>query len=298
MSILILPLAVLIPSVFVLACLLVWRFWRRLDKRRSPLTVQLRNLPGEQLRKRIASHEDAFDETAMAAISLGPVLLATWLIGSMKRVGVELSQLRFGSDAVLLVILGLVVIVLCVWRLIHHARKRRKYADGLQAELAVAQCLTPLIADGAMVFHDFPADKYNIDHIVIGRSVVFAIETKSRRKPPQKGQDSARVQYDGQQLMFPRHSETKPVQQAAYQADWLEKFLRSGVGEDVRVVPVLALPGWYVESVNRAGRQPVLVSNCHNPAFMMSDKFGPPMSETLRRRIAHVLTERYPPLEF
>ena len=48
---------------------------------------------------------------------------------------------------------------------------------GLDAELAVGQELDQLMRQGAAVFHDFPADKFNIDHIVISRGGVFAIET-------------------------------------------------------------------------------------------------------------------------
>ena len=184
-----------------------------------------------------------------------------------------------------------------IWRLIRSARKRRLYLDGLRAELAVAQCLTPLIAEGGMVFHDFPTGKYNIDHIVVGRPAVFAIETKWRRKPGYSGRAAARVQFDGRQLMFPSHTESKPVEQARYQADWLSDFLARGVGESVRVIPVLALPGWYIEHTDRSIKNDVLVSNCHNATFMVGDKFGPQLTDAMRKRIAHVIGEKYPPLE-
>ena len=193
---------------------------------------------------------------------------------------------------------ALCVLGWCLWRLVSHARQARRYREGLDAELAVAQSLMPLVAEGGLVFHDFPCDRFNIDHIVVGRSVVFAIETKSRRKPSEKGRESARVIYDGTKLTFPTSHETKPVGQARYQAEWLTKFLASGAGEAVRVVPVVALPGWYVESTQR-GRPDVLVTNCNNPLFllMMDKKYGPPMSESLRKRVAHALFERYPALD-
>ena len=125
---------------------------------------------------------------------------------------------------------------------------------------------------------------------------MFAVETKSRKKPPEKGKKSAEVLYDGETLTYPGGiRERKPVEQASYQAEWLSKFLASGVGETVRVIGVLALPGWYTPPAG--GRPSVLVNNCANPAFMMSDRFGAPMPESLRTRIAHVRTERYPELQ-
>lgn len=276
---------------------MIWRWLRKLDRRRSPLTTALLNLPGEGLRKRIAKHDDGFMESASMMVLVGPIMLAAWLLARMDKAGVDWSKIRFGAGDALLAFVGVCLASWSLWRIIHHARQRQLAQQGLKAELAVAQCLMPLIAEGAMVFHDFPAEKCNIDHIVIASSVVFAVETKSRKKPAEKGRASAKVRYDAQQLFFPNHTEIKPLQQAQYQAAWLEQFLHRAVGEPVRVIPLLALPGWYIDRTNRDVRATVLVSNCTNTGFMMSEKFGQAMPDSLRKRIAHVLTERYPPLE-
>lgn len=295
---LILIVAAFLPVLLVLACLALWRLWRNADKRRSPLTFDLRNLPGEHLRRQVAKHDDGFMESASLVVAIGPIFLSAWLLARLQSAGVDWSGIRFGWGDVAIAAAAVAMLAWTTLSLIRHARARRFYLEGLQAELAVAQCLTPLIAEGGMVFHDFPTGKGNIDHIVVGRSAVFAIETKWRRKPGYMGRDAARVQFDGQQLLFPGHTEVKPVEQARYQAKWLEDFLAKGVGAPIRVVPVLALPGWYVEQANRSVRHDVLVSNCHNSGFMVGDKFGAPLSEQIRIRIAHVLTEKYSPLEF
>lgn len=127
------------------------------------------------------------------------------------------------------------------------------------------------------------------------RQGVFAVETKSRKKPAENGKGSAKVIYDGKNLKFPTHVESKPVEQASYQAKWLEVFLSSCVGESVRVLAALTLPGWFIEGSGQ--RRYVLVSNCRNPGFMIGEKFGTAMTDSLRKRIAHVLTERYPALD-
>ncbi|GAB3726474.1 hypothetical protein GCM10028862_01810 [Luteimonas pelagia] len=298
MEVILVLLAIMVPGAIAIAFLALWRAWRRLDKRRTPLTFELRNLPGENLRRRASEHSDAFMEAAALVIALGPIVFSAWLLSRIRTANVELLAMGFGWGDVLMAVLASGFLAWLVWKLMRHGRSRRWALEGLQAELAVAQCLTPLIAEGAMVFHDFPTDRGNIDHIVIGRSAVFAIETKWRRKPPQRGRDAARVQFDGQQLLFPHHAETRPIEQARYQAEWLAKFLASGTGEPVPTRPLLALPGWYVEKANRAVRHDLLVSNCHNPAFMMGDKFGPALPEAMRRRIAHVISQKYPALKF
>lgn len=287
--------AVFIPALLAIAGLLAWRCVRKLDKRRSPLTVQWMNLPGESLRKRIATDEEKLYEATGTMVAVGPILLSAWLLARLSQAGIDWGQLRFGTGDMVFVLVLALMMTWLLWKLIRHARRRRQALDGLHAELSVAHCLTPLIAEGAMVFHDFPADRYNIDHIVVARSAVFAIETKSRRKPGEKGRASACVRYDGRQLIFPKHVETKPIEQADYQANWLDRFLRSAGAEGVRVIPVLALPGWYVERPERRTR--VIVNNCTNANFMMSDRFGVPMSESLRKHVAHLLSERYPPPE-
>ena len=262
--------------------------------RRSPLTGKVFNQAGDGIRKVMEKHQDRFGEATATVIAIGPVFFAAWLFTRVSRAVSDWSQFQYGwGDAALL----LAAVSMLAWatvRMISSARQIARYRDGLAAELAVAQSLTRLVGQDAFVFHDFPADKFNIDHIVVGRSAVFAVETKSRRKPAATGKASARVKYDGRRLVFPDHMETKPVEQAAYQAKWLQTFLASGVGEPTRVVPVLSLPGWYVEGSSK--RPDVLVTNCHNPSFMTSSVFGPPMSDEMRRRIAHVLAERYPGL--
>lgn len=281
-----------IPMFLVLGALIVWGFIRSRDKRRSPLTIKVLNLPGEGLRRAIEKHDDGFHESAAMAAVSGPLLMVGWLVARMDRVVPDWTQIKFGLGDLFFALIGVCMIAWCTWRMISHASKRRLYKQGLEAEQAVAQCLMPLMADGMAVFHDFPADKFNIDHVVIGRGTVFAVETKSRKKPAAKGRESAKMSYDGKRLQFPNHFETKPLEQAAVQARWLQRFLTSGVGEPVRVIPVIALPGWYVE--NKAQRPEVLVSNCHNPAFMAASSFGPDFDSATRKRIAHVLVERYP----
>lgn len=280
------------PMFLVVGALLAWRLVRSRDKRRSPLTFKVLNLPGEGLRRAIEKHDDSFYENMGMAATIGPIILVGWLVARMNRVVPDWSQIQFGFGDLLFALIAVCMVVWCSWRMIFHASQRRRYKQGLEAEQAVAQCLMPLMAEGMAIFHDFPADKFNIDHVVIGRSAVFAVETKSRKKPEVKGRDSAKLSYDGKRLRFPNHFETKPLEQAAAQAQWLQRFLTSGVGEPVRVIPVVALPGWYVE--NKAQRPEVLVSNCHNPAFMAASSFGPDFDGTMRKRITHVLVERYP----
>lgn len=169
----------------------------------------------------------------------------------------------------------------------------RQAREGLAAELAVAQYLTAAAENGYPVLHDLPADGFNIDHVVIGHSAVFAIETKSRKKPEAKSKASARVVYDGRCLKFPEHIETKPLDQARAQAPWLADYLKGELGHPVKVVPVLALPGWYVGYTKEAVKSDVLVQNPKVPVFVGWERFGEALGERVKARVRFGLRKRY-----
>jgi len=175
-----------------------------------------------------------------------------------------------------------------LYRLLKH---RRNLYLGLDAELAVGQELNNLMAHGCRVFHDFPAENFNIDHVVVGPGGVYAVETKGRMKPDKRrGSVDATVIYDGQILRFPDWHEKEPLEQARRQADWLQKWLSSAVGESISVRPALALPGWFVERTKPGS---VLVYSGKTPAFLSKpmDRSAP-LSEQSILRIAHQLEQR------
>ncbi|WP_133479775.1 nuclease-related domain-containing protein [Cognatilysobacter segetis] len=293
MRILIMIGAMVGPLLLLLGLLFAWRFIADRDRRRSPLNFKLLNLPGDGLRRRIEHHDEKMNDAALAALMTGPFLLIAWALTRLSRIP---SGLRWNGGDWFYVVLALVTVGWSAYRVVRHGKQRRRCRQGFDAERAVAQNLIPLMAEGCMVFHDFPADRFNIDHIVVAPHVVYAVETKSRRKPSTGGKAAARVGYDGRALAFPTHVETKPVEQAKAQAEWLRRFLSSAVGEPVGVVPVLALPGWYVDLSREGSRAEVIVNNLRSPLFLMKIGAGKP-DPIRQKRIAHALAERYPALE-
>lgn len=139
------------------------------------------------------------------------------------------------------------------------------------------------------MFHDLPADKFNIDHVVVGRNGVFVVETKGRAKPGQDVNNSWKVRYDGARLEFPGLTETKPLEQADRQAKWLQQWLSSAVGEPVGVRPVLVLPGWFIERTSRNG-MPVI--NGKNPENVFGKIGQTPLTDKLVQQIVHQLDQR------
>src|SRR5205085_9498249 len=114
--------------------------------------------------------------------------------------------------------------------LIRLLKRHRNFDLGFSGERFVGEQLNRLISSGCRVFHDFYAKGIgNIDHIVVTRAGVFAIETKARtknRKALPRGRDHE-VIFDGHRLHFPNGPDTGMLKQAGRGAQWLADYLTS-----------------------------------------------------------------------
>jgi hypothetical protein len=282
--------AIVLPMSSVLGALLLVRYWETHDGRRSPLTEKLLHGPGQQLRRELEKSDERMDTVFIVLILSGPLLLSTWALPQVVWAKVSLGPAEWAFFFVFVA-----AVLWAVYRSIGLRAKRVRLREGLNAELMTAQLLLPLAGKGCQIFHDIPADGFNLDHVVIGPYAVFMVETKSRKKPGQ-GKQSAQVKYDGKALHFPDHVSSKPVDQARSEADWLKKFLHGAAGETVPVVPVVALPGWYVTYGPEANRSDVIVLNPKMHGKFIDQGNGTALSQSLRNRIAYALVQRYPAL--
>lgn len=206
--------------------------------------MELLRAPGESLRKKTDEINFAIMEKLLFLIVI-PVSIYS----------VVISQGLFSGrlpDLWVLIFYLAVAISFCCWqiRLLYLLIvKRNIYRLGYDCEVAVGHGLFPLARSGYNIYHDFPAsDKFNIDHIAVGPQGVFAIETKGRAKSSKAEKNNWRVRFDGEKLIFPeKRYETKPVEQARRQAKWLSRWIEQATCERVPVIPVLVVPGWFID---------------------------------------------------
>ena len=133
-------------------------------------------------------------------------------------------------------------------------KERRMARLEYEGEIAVGRELDRLAPEGNRVYHDFPAENSKIDHIVVGRSGIFAVETGARSKPASKNRiDDATVEYDGKILMFPNGDDYKTIARAERQASWISEWISGTVGEQVAARAIVALPGWFVKRTSPDG---------------------------------------------
>ncbi|MCP4624906.1 MAG: NERD domain-containing protein [bacterium] len=256
----------------------------KLKKRRSPFVGKFLRSPGESLRLQL---EDLKDDVSvyLFSILLFPIVLYSGVL-SYANFGDKAPSL---STILILVLLTSLFEAYFLFKLGQLINRRRKFRLGYEGELAVGQELNQLLREGYTVYHDFPADDFNIDHIVIGPAGVFAVETKARQKPTTgNGRSDAKVVYDGKTLQFPDWTETKPLEQARRQAQWLSKWISSAVGDSINTQPVLTIPGWYVDRTSSKG---IPVINPKNFRLIMKPDKSKLLDESMITRINHQIDQ-------
>ena len=243
-------LLVLLSPILVAACGMWFLRWKEGEHRRkSPISRKVCRYPGYTLTKEIESLDERLSTDLIVLFMIPAVTIGISSIGLLELSGV-MGWVVFGTFYV-------VGIGIAISRLFRTARSLRAKRLGLAGEQVVGHQLAELYRAGFFVFHDFPLDFGNIDHIAVGPPGVFAIETKFKRKTKDE-KDGHKMSYDEAFMHFPNGKTRKPLDQVQRAAN----DLRGQIGRlfgDTPVIPVVVLPGWFVE--RRAAKTSVQVMN-------------------------------------
>jgi len=271
-----LPILFLIVAVFSVTGL--WKktkLGRKLFQptKRSPLTDNLLRSPGQTIQDRLLDKtlDFASDVWSLFYILIGIGFVPLLMGSSFSRILVWF-------------ILGILVFWI-LYKLRTRSKEIQDLRLGLDGELATAEELNQLMHHGYYVFHDFPAEHFNIDHVVIGPAGVFAVETKARSKLVGKGKQGAKVIFEDAQLKFPRYQESESIQQAKSQSKWLCEFLGKSMGKSISVKAVLALPYWMVDRCSED--ESIMVINPRE-----AEKFIIPCKKVLDERTIQQIKEQ------
>jgi len=254
----------------LIAIFMVTGMWKKLDisrrfisrTRRAAFSDSLLRNPGQYLLDQISEEMIDLGLRLGTLMILPPmfVLLYSYLPASKQNMNT-------------IVLLGIIFIFVFILPL-YFARKLFMQMQlnriGYDGELATAQELNQLMRQGYYIFHDMQAEKFNIDHIVIGPAGVFAVETKTRSKQNVKGIDAATVFVNGTFLQYPTYQDNSSIEQAINRAKWLSEFLTKSVGKKIIADPVLSLPGWMVE--RRTSETPLMVINPKQAVKFIANK--------------------------
>jgi len=256
----------IIPStIFIAFCVLpAWivlkLYDNKIKNKRSPLSIDLLRSPGESLREQI---DDITSDILSNLLMLPIVPVFAYSVGLSNYF---LSESRISMLSIvmysILIIGSTIYFCHSIYKLLN---KKNLLRLGMECEVAVGQDLQNLMQYKFKVYNDFQTKKFNIDHIAVGPTGVFAIETKGRSKFAKHENNNWKLEFDGQKLIFPGWLETEPVEQALRQANWLKNWLRKATAENINVTPVLAIPGWYI---TRKAKTELLIYNGKNSIFL------------------------------
>jgi len=279
---------VLIPFLlFIVVWILLLSIRRQYRKKDSglPFANSFLRAPGQSLIEELDELNGRITDYMVCVLFLPTALYAIYISYLFVNKGKP-------APSELAVVAGIitVVIVFCLYNIAGMMKRHRLTRLGYDGEVAVGQEPNQLLRDGYHVYHDFPADQGNIDHIVVGRKGIFAVETKVRPTPANsQRQKDATVEYNGTALIFPKHTDSQILEQAERQEKWLSEWISSAIGEDVAARAIVALPGWFVKRTSPEGISVV------NPRQFTSffEHIGPrELTDEMIEQIAHQLEQR------
>lgn len=165
---------------------------------------------------------------------------------------------------------------------------------GWEGEVATAEELNKLMRDGFEVFHDLPCERFNIDHVVVGPTGVFAVETKTRSKQKRANdvQNDYTATFDGKVINFAGWRDRRCLEQAERQAKWLGDWLTSATGERTTATPAIAIPGWRIERLKGSNKQPTRVFTPREAKSLVRNPTSQPLDHAAVKRIVHQLDQR------
>ena len=273
----------------------LWRRKKRKERAPFPQNAKLLRGPGETLRKQLAALDESLFQTFLFTF-----VLPLGIGGALAWIATAFT----GPSALFwlaLALIGLLAsLIFSIRHLVRGLDRWRNTWLGYYGERIVAESLDDLKTQGCRIFHDVPAgdakSPFNIDHVIVGPSGVFTVETKTRRKGRARaGFAEHQIIYDGQVLAYPWGEDRHGLDQAQRQARWLQENLARLLGEATPVSPILTFPGWMIL---RRGKGAVNVLNPREILSAVTLRGEPVLSERQIDLITRQLDARCRDVEF
>lgn len=256
---------------FVAAVVYLGARRRRAQKERTPLNLKLLRGPGETLRRQVRHFEDNLLIYTLGA-PLVPVvaLILVEIVLTVLGVSAEDQPYLYLTLHLTAGVSTLVLAGRWYWIRLQENRERQ---IGYLGDRAVAEELSKLSGQGFRIFHDVPAEvgkrAFNLDHVAVGPSGVYAIETRTRQMAPARpGFKEHEVVYDGTRLIWPWGESQSEIAQVLAQSRWLYTWIQQATGLTIAIRPLVAIPGWVVTEREPNGVR--VLSPKHLPTVVLS----------------------------
>jgi hypothetical protein len=215
----------------------------------SPLKSRPLRNPGESLDHKLGEVLDKSVFHLLIIAVTGMSIMQAWLAWYQQKI----------PNPIVISIVLSPVILFSIVRIFFSVRESKHIKLGRDGEKVVGQFLERLRLDGAQVFHDIEGENFNLDHVVIHRSGVFVIETKTMSKP-EKGKSV--LFYNGKQILRGgKPIQSDAVTQVKAASSWLHNLLFESTGKRFAIKGIVVFPGWYVKTTELGKSAEVSVLN-------------------------------------
>lgn len=137
--------------------------------------------------------------------------------------------------------------LMALFRIIGLQIRRNRLRYQRDASIAVGHCLQQLCGNQNRLFHDVPGHFGAIDHVIAGLHGIHAVFVVARR--PRRDR---RVRLNGDQLAFAPGNVVISVADFGRKAERLARECGKVASQQIRVRPVIAVPGWEVDAQSSA----------------------------------------------
>ncbi|RKX32819.1 MAG: hypothetical protein DRP71_11510 [Verrucomicrobia bacterium] len=143
---------------------------------------------------------------------------------------------------------------------LHFGRKALVSRQRFLGKRMVHEALNELVTEKYMIIEDMTLDGLPLDHVVIGPSGVFLLETQTvmQNRSRFESGDAFQASFDGRSMMFRRRRINAPLDSVRKKCGKLTEWVFEKVGEEIEIKPILVVPGWRIE---RFGQGMVRVAN-------------------------------------
>ncbi|WP_110670723.1 nuclease-related domain-containing protein [Salinicola halophilus] len=263
-------------------------------------SIELRSPHGDETIREIAQvHRNRLERaraTFFLDATLAPTLTLMPLVYGMGRIlfADEQSWLEWSLYGAVSTLLAMIFGFL----ILRDVQRVRRLTRSLACELAVGQALDHLIRPQAtpyFVFHDFPADSYSIDNVLVTPQGVFVIQTMARDFPLDlDGTANKTVAVESQRLRFPGWSERRTLGKVRMATVWLSHWIARHADLNVPVFGVLVLPGWTIddETEHLGTRRDIYVLDGVDLAAKLTAMAPETLDDADRQRLVERLDKR------
>ena len=217
------------------------KFTKKNSSKRSPLKALPLHTAGQSIDEEISRIQSVEIGSYIAGIACTTILsLFEWYRWVRSAPPTPLP----------ITIASIIVISYCIYKIYRYKKEIKKLRLARDGEKAVGEFLDSFRNEGYRVLHDLVVGDYNIDHILIGKTGIYTIETKTISKFTRGVQ---KIYYDGNELSVNgMKPDRNPIIQAKAQANWVKEFIQEFYKENIPIQPAIVFPGWYIEGTTKA----------------------------------------------